>query len=155
MLFVALLGIVLISSTVVLHIAGTIVWLGLMRHRHGHRLVRSTESGEFQREVLRLIQIFFSTTVVILCLHFIEIGLWAMAYSWLPLQTEITDFTECVYFSMVTYTTLGYGDVVITDPHWRILAGIQAMGGMLVFGWSSALLFGAVQRVIQEVSGES
>jgi hypothetical protein len=47
---------------------------------------------------------------------------------------------------MVTYTTLGYGDVVLTGQ-WRTLATIQAANGVIIFGWTTALIFVFIQRV--------
>ena len=53
---------------------------------------------------------------------------------------------KAFYFSMVTYTSLGYGDVVLEKP-WRLLASFQAANGVIVFGWTTALIFAAVHRV--------
>jgi hypothetical protein len=47
---------------------------------------------------------------------------------------------------MVSFTTLGYGDITLTDSEWRLLSGIEALDGILLVGWSTALLFIVVQR---------
>lgn len=78
--------------------------------------------------------------------HFIDIVLWAIAYLFFVGEQQLEDFETAVYFSSVTYTSLGYGDVVLTG-WWRILCGIQAMNGILLFGWSTAILFLLVQRM--------
>jgi len=81
--------------------------------------------------------------------HYIDIILWAVAY-WIFAGAEhFTNFEDAVYFSSVTYTTLGYGDVTLSD-NWRLLCGIQAMNGVLLFGWSTAILFYLVQRFWSE-----
>ncbi len=148
MMVVIVLGIILISLTVILHIGGTVVWALLLHRRHGKKLLARQFENEMRASILQMIHIFVQTVVVILCLHIIEVILWAVTYYFIPHESNLNDFRQCVYFSIVTYTTLGYGDVVIIDENWRLLAGIQAMGGMLVFGWSSALLFGAVQQTM-------
>ena len=76
----------------------------------------------------------------------IEAWLWALLYLYNPLITTIPDLETAFYFSMVTYTTLGYGDVVLTG-HWRTLASIQAANGVIIFGWTTALIFMFIQRV--------
>ena len=73
----------------------------------------------------------------------IEIGFWAMAYLWLG---ALTGIEPALYFSAVTFTTLGYGDVVL-DSSWRLLASFEAVNGIIMFGWSTALIVGLVQRV--------
>jgi hypothetical protein len=76
----------------------------------------------------------------------IEAWLWALLYLYHPLITTIPDLETAFYFSMVTYTTLGYGDVVLTGS-WRTLASIQAANGVIIFGWTTALIFIFIQRV--------
>lgn len=78
--------------------------------------------------------------------HFLDIVLWAIAYLFFTGNEQLANFETAVYFSSVTYTTLGYGDIVLTGS-WRIMCGIEAMNGILVFGWSTALLFVLVQRI--------
>jgi hypothetical protein len=52
---------------------------------------------------------------------------------------------------MVTFTTLGYGDVVLTGQ-WRTLASIQAANGVIIFGWTTALIFYFIQQIYQKES---
>ena len=76
----------------------------------------------------------------------IEASVWALLYLFNPLITTLPDLETAFYFSMVTFTTLGYGDVVLTG-NWRMLASIQAANGVIVFGWTTALIFVFIQRV--------
>ncbi len=76
----------------------------------------------------------------------IEAWLWAQLYLHNPLITTLPDLETAFYFSMVTFTTLGYGDVVLTGQ-WRALATIQAANGVIIFGWTTALIFVFIQRV--------
>jgi len=79
----------------------------------------------------------------------LEAGLWALLYLFYPLVAELPDLETAFYFSMVTYTTLGFGDVVLTGP-WRVLASIQAANGVIIFGWTTALIFYFIQRIYKE-----
>ena len=79
----------------------------------------------------------------------IEAWVWALLYLYHPLITTLPDLETAFYFSIVTFTTLGYGDVVLTG-NWRTLASIQAANGVIVFGWTTALLFVYIQRVYKK-----
>ena len=57
----------------------------------------------------------------------------------------LADWDTAIYFSIVTMTTVGYGDVILSGD-WRLLAAFQAMTGMLVFGLSAAFLFAILQH---------
>lgn len=76
----------------------------------------------------------------------LEALLWALSYLFNPLITELPDLETAFYFSMVTFTTLGFGDVVLAGP-WRILTSIQAANGVIIFGWTTALIFYFIQRL--------
>lgn len=94
----------------------------------------------------RSLELLCSTAVVLYFLHIVEVGVWAIAYLTLPQIKPLDGLEEAIYFSTVTFATLGYGDIVIEGP-WRLLSAIQAMSGLFVFGWSTALLFAVVQRI--------
>ena len=76
----------------------------------------------------------------------IEVVLWAAAYLKVG---AIAEFEAAVYFSMVTFTTLGYGDVTLHEP-WRLLGSSQAATGIIMFGWTTALIFSYVQHVTRQ-----
>lgn len=79
----------------------------------------------------------------------IEAGLWALLYLFDPRIANLPNLESAFYFSMVTFTTLGYGDVVLTGQ-WRTLASIQAANGVIIFGWTTALIFYFIQRIYKE-----
>jgi hypothetical protein len=79
----------------------------------------------------------------------IEAWAWALLYLYNPMITTLPDLETAYYFSMVTFTTLGYGDVVVTG-NWRTLASMQAANGVIVFGWTTALIFVYIQRVYKD-----
>jgi hypothetical protein len=73
----------------------------------------------------------------------LEVWAWAVLY----LMIDVTQSVEeAAYFSTVTFTTLGYGDITL-DEQWRLLSSFEGANGLLMFGWSTALIFAAVQRV--------
>lgn len=79
----------------------------------------------------------------LLIAHGIEIALWAELYVRLDL---IRDSEVAFYYAAVSYTTLGYGDVVL-EPKWGILGAIAAANGLLLFGMSAALLVDACLKL--------
>jgi hypothetical protein len=89
------------------------------------------------------------TAVVLMMLHVVEVVLWASAYRLLP-GNDLDSFEKAAYFSMVTFTTLGYGDITLADHQWRLLSGIEALNGILLVGWTTAFLFLVVQRSWQK-----
>jgi len=137
-LYSIVFGTVLSIVTIVIHTLGTTAWIEFLR-RNSNSF--RTRFGEFK--------LFSGTATALLLLHAIEVVVWAAAYLVLVGGSQFPDFESATYFSAVTFTSLGYGDVVIVGP-WRMLSAIQAMTGLLVFGWSTALLFAIVQRVWQE-----
>jgi Ion channel len=76
--------------------------------------------------------------------HLIEIAVWAMLFI---ICGEFPEFGPAYYHSAVNYTTLGYGDVIMS-PSWRLLGPLEAANGALMFGVSTAMIFAVVQRLI-------
>ena len=77
--------------------------------------------------------------------HLIGIALWAVLF---VICGEFPEFGSAYYHSAVNYTTLGYGDVIMT-PSWRLLGPLEAANGTLMFGVSTALIYAVIQRLIQ------
>jgi len=78
-------------------------------------------------------------------LHLAEILIWGSFYLWWGC---LPDAEAAVYFSGVTYTTMGYGDLVLAKP-WRMLATIEGSTGILMFGLSTSVLFALVNQIYQ------
>lgn len=133
-----IVGAFLTVVTVGIHAAGTAWWIG--------RLRRAAKTAKGLRRRLLPLHLLCSTALLLLTLHIAEVAPWASAYLLLPNIDSLNSFEEATYFATVTFASLGYGDIVISGP-WRLLSGIQAMNGLLVFGWSTALLFAVVERI--------
>lgn len=76
--------------------------------------------------------------------HLIEIALWAELF---VLCGEFQDLSTAYYHSAVNYTTLGYGDLVMT-PAWKLLGPLEAADGALMFGVSTAMIFAVIQQLL-------
>jgi Ion channel len=77
--------------------------------------------------------------------HLIEIALWAVLFL---VCGEFHEFGTAYYHSAVNYTSLGYGDVIMS-PRWRLLGPLEAADGILLFGVSTAMIFGVILRLTQ------
>jgi voltage-gated potassium channel Kch len=126
-------GVCLILHTVgIVMLAEWLVKRGAVRER---RL-------EMRQYTLLLILVF----AVILLLHTAQATLWALFFY---LRDLFPDFETALYFSLVSYTTIGYGDVVLPQK-WRLLGGIEGISGALLSGLSTAFLFVMLSRFFQD-----
>lgn len=91
------------------------------------------------------LSLFIVVAIWIVLLHLVEIFAWGLLY---VLNGAIGDLQTALYFSAVTYTTTGYGDVVL-PAGWRLGAGVEALTGILMCGWSTGFFFAVVNRVYQ------
>ncbi len=131
-------GSMLTVTTVGIHALGTSWWI--------RRLKRAAlPATAFGRQLLPF-RLLCSTALVLLLLHMAEVFPWACTYLTIPNLGSLDSWEEATYFATVTFSSLGYGDIVIQGP-WRLLSAIQAVNGLLVFGWSTALLFAVVERI--------
>ena len=109
---------------------------------------RRSRFGDVGKEMLKAVLLSALTVWMFLAIV-LEAGLWALFYLFDPLITALPDLETAFYFSMVTFTTLGFGDVVLTGQ-WRTLASIQAANGVIIFGWTTALIFYFIQNIYKE-----
>jgi hypothetical protein len=77
--------------------------------------------------------------------HLVEIAVWAVLF---VICGEFQEFGVAYYHSAVNYTTLGYGDVIMT-PSWKLLGPLEAADGALMFGVSTAMIFTVILRLVQ------
>ena len=93
---------------------------------------------------LILMAVMIPTVLVLMVTHALEVIVWSSAYSILDAAAAGTDL---VYFAFVNYTTLGYGDVLPVE-RWLLLGPVTAMNGVLLFGWSTAVIFEVLRRTL-------
>ena len=132
-----LIGSTLVGLTIAIHALGTTRWMHFLISRYAGR------DGNWSRP--RVLGVLISTGVVLLLLHVAEVMLWAVTYLALPGTPELSTLEQATYFSLITFTTVGYGDITL-GPRWQLLSGLEGMNGVLLFGWSTAFLYSVVQR---------
>lgn len=132
----ALLGLALLVTCVIVQSAGM---LALIHWLARARLI--LESPSAPRRVALLLRLFLA----IVLLHLIQVGLWAVVF-WVA--RLLPNLETALYFSLESYTTIGFGDVVL-GPGWRVLAGIEGLTGILLVGWSTAFVFSVVNRMYE------
>ena len=125
----------LMALCVIVHAMGTTAALRWLRHSTARVAAR----------------FWFSTWLLvrvagwIILLHLVEIATWAFVYTW---KHAMPDLQSALYFSAVTYTTTGYGDLLLPNE-WRLVGGVEALTGILMCGWSAAFFFAVVSRMNQ------
>ena len=128
------LGTGIISATVLIHTIGLIGVTRLMQAvRRWFRLHRH-EAGRTAAMV--------ATVLALFVVHGAEIWLWAFVYRAIG---AIPDLESAVYFSLTTFATIGFGDLVL-DPAWRLLSALEGISGLILIGWSTAYLVAASTR---------
>ena len=85
--------------------------------------------------------------LVLVFAHTVQVWIWAVS---ILVIAALPDLSTSFYFATVTYTTLGYGDIVL-GPEARIVATFCAITGLLTFGISTAFLIGVLTRILPDV----
>ena len=80
--------------------------------------------------------------------HLVEIVVWGLFYRW---EDAMPDLQAAFYFSAVTYTTTGYGDLLL-PPDLKLAGGVEALTGILMCGWSTGFFFAVVSRMFNASS---
>jgi len=124
-------------TTIVIHGLALIAVLYIVsrEYRLGHAGIR------FWRDL----GIIATVTQLALVAHVVEIAVWAVVLS---LCGEFTRFAGALYHSAMNYTSLGYGDVVMSAS-WKLLGPLEAANGLLLFGVSTAMIFAVIQRLVR------
>jgi hypothetical protein len=97
------------------------------------------------RPNLLLIAVMVATVSVLMAAHTCEIIVWSLAYG---LVDAAPPESPRLYFAFVNYTTLGYGDVLPVE-RWQLLGPMTAMNGILLFGWSTAVIFEVLRKAME------
>ena len=133
------LGTLIITLTVIFHVIG-LVYLSTLLTKSSSYLFDQSSS------TVRTISLLSVAILFIIGLHTIEAWSWALIY--LSLE-EFTQLMQALYFSVVTSTTLGYGDIILSD-RWQLLSTFEAMGGLILFGTSTACIIELMRKVFYE-----
>jgi len=130
-------GIVVVLCTIMIHALALGATVNFVRReqRIGH-------GGESFGSDLAIVVV---AILIAFAAHLIEIAVWAGLFL---MCGEFTAFGAAFDHSAVNYTTLGYGNVVMT-PSWRLLGPLEAADGMLMFGVTTAMIFAVIQRLVR------
>jgi uncharacterized membrane protein YgdD (TMEM256/DUF423 family) len=104
-------------------------------------------SAAYKYSAVFLMAIMISTVSILMAAHTVEVIVWSLAYLIVGIAPWGADL---VYFSFVNYTTLGYGDILPVE-RWRLLGPITALNGVLMIGWSTAVIFEVLRRALARI----
>jgi voltage-gated potassium channel Kch len=122
----------LMAGCVAIHAVGVSAALRWLR-------LHSQSGSRFWQET----RLFIELAAWMILLHMSEIAVWAVVYAAADVMPGLQ---SAFYFSTVTYTTTGYGDLVLPED-WRLLGGVEALTGILMCGWSTGFFFAVVSRL--------
>jgi carbon starvation protein CstA len=132
-----LVGIAVSLFTILIHLLPVRITLELLRREKRH--------GRIGTSFWIDITIFLRVVLFASLAHIIEVALWGLLF---VLCGEFRDFSTAFYHSAVNYTSLGYGDIVMS-PSWRLLGPIETANGLLLFGFTTALIIAVLQRLLE------
>ena len=130
-------GTLIVVATIVIHALPLSATVNFVRHER--RLGRAGAGFWID------IRIVIRALLYALTAHLLEIALWAGVF---VLCGEFQDFATAYYHSAVNYTSLGYGDLIMS-PSWKLLGPLETADGMLLFGVSTAMIFAVIQRLVE------
>ena len=117
-------------------------------------VVRASQAASARaasRPNILVIAVMVSTVTVLVAAHTCEVIVWAFAYHLVDAAPTNADL---LYFAFVNYTTLGYGDIIPME-RWRLLGPMTAMNGVLLFGWSTAVIFEVLRKTMMIKAGDT
>lgn len=126
-----LIGFLLIIITTLIHTVITVIVFRIIQKKH-----------KVHTPFRRLIHVDMVIMIIILGI-LLESAIWAQTYNYLG---SIQQFEEALYFSLVTYSTLGYGDITLGENH-RLVSAFEAANGVIMLGWSTAIVVAIIQRI--------
>ena len=129
----------LVAITVILHAVGLAIILKAFRYL-------ADKGSDF----LRITFLIIILTWFLIVIHTVEISVWALFYWW---QHCLPDLESAFYFSSVTYTTIGYGDLLL-PLKWRMLGAVEGLTGILMCGLSTAFFFAAMSQMYRVRAGK-
>ena len=130
-------GLVVVLCTILIHALALAATVNLVR--------REQRIGHAGKSFGIDLAIAVVAILIAFAAHLIEMAVWAGLF---VICGEFTTFGAAFDHSAVNYTTLGYGNVVMT-PSWRLLGPLEAADGMLMFGVTTAMIFAVIQRLIR------
>ena len=132
-----IIGCILIGITVIVHACALYILLRFTEHPHFHLKGKLYKFHKMMLIIISVLGVFLATVI--------EIWLWAITLYFLDIS-DLPTFESALYFSTSTFTTVGYGDLVLSED-WRLLGSFESANGLLLFGWSTAFIFEITARL--------
>ena len=129
----------MILATSMFHVLGLVALARLLK--------RTAQLTFFTSHTRRAIGLLAISILIIVGIHTIE------AWSWAAVYISVGEFDQlatALYFSVVTSTTLGYGDITLSES-WQLLATFEAMGGLILFGASTAFMLAVMRNLFGDM----
>ena len=140
---IILIGTVIIAINLVIQGLGSVYWL---------RKIAPSVKSENDISNKRILKVLLLSFLLFTLIHTIHALVWALCYYLIPeTASQFASFSEAVYFSLVTFTTLGYGDISLSS-NWRLLSGLEAINGIMLIGWSTAMMFALIQHIYKRLN---
>ena len=109
------------------------------------QVARSLGTGKVRHPLVRLSAVMIATVSVLMLAHVSEVLVWAAVYA---ITDAAPEGANLVYFAFVNFATLGYGDITPV-PRWLLLGPITALNGVMLSGWSTAVIFEVLRRTVE------
>jgi len=132
---IILSALALVAITVLIHVVSLALLVRWMAGLGWNRVQRL--------DFWPLIWLFVRIVWALLFSHSAQISVWGWFYLW---KGVMQDWEAALYFSGITYTTIGYGDLLL-DPPWRIMATIEGLTGIVMCSLSAAFFFSVMARL--------
>ncbi len=134
------IGSALIIATVIIHAFSLNLMMQWLEQYAGLFLENFPKLWKIPLLVITVLGVFIT--------HIIQIWIWAVFYL---IVDALPNFEEALYFSTSTFTTVGFGDIVL-DKTWRLISAFQSANGFILFGWSTAFIFEVMSKLYQEAT---
>jgi len=136
------IGTLIIAFNLLIQGLGSIYWL---------RKIAASVNTENDITNNKILKVLLYSVLLFTLIHAIHSLVWAFSYYLIPeTASQFSSFSESAYFSLVTFTTLGYGDISLSS-NWRLLSGLEAINGIMLIGWSTAMMFALIQNIYKRI----
>jgi len=139
---IIVIGAFIIAFNLLLQGLGSVYWL---------RNIAASVKSENDITNNKILKVLLYSFLLFTLIHTVHSLVWALCFYLIPeTASQFSSFSESVYFSMVTFTTLGYGDISLSS-NWRLLSGLEAINGIMLIGWSTAMMFALIQNIYKRI----
>lgn len=139
--FILFISAIIITVNLLIQGFGNVFWL---------RKIAAPTRGDHEMTNSGIIKVLLLSMMFFTLIHTIHSLIWAGCYYLIPQTSgQFESFSEALYFSVVTFTTLGYGDISLVSD-WRLLSGLEAINGIMLIGWSTAMMYSLIQNIYKK-----